>query len=258
MNSSGNTSTADLLLEVMEISSLGASSQRQIAKQLRRAHPFSRTERRLPGVLEILEAEGLVTAGNEGGEKVYRTSEAGLATLEAKGRYSASAAVLFTDIVGSTELIDTLGETDAHETRQRHFALLRGAVAKSGGREVKNLGDGLMVIFGKPSRAADCANAMQRLVAEDDDQIGLRVGVHAGELLRDGDDYFGSTVITARRLCDLAESGQTLISTETCALIGDAFGGSIESIGALELKGLSAPVPTSALLWQASIPGAVA
>jgi class 3 adenylate cyclase len=258
MDASRNTSTADLLLEVMELSSLGPSTRSQLAKQLRRSHPFARTERRLTGVLEILEAEGLIETSLEAGGTTFRTSPSGLATLEAKGRFSATAAVLFTDIVGSTELIGTFGEADAHGLRQRHFALLREAIAGSGGREVKNLGDGLMVIFGRPGPAAQCANAMQQQVAADDDQLGLRIGIHAGELLRDGDDYFGSTVITARRLCDDAESGQTLVSTATCTLLSSDLEATTESVGSLELKGLSAPVPTSMLHWSTPIADLVA
>ncbi|MBJ7353783.1 MAG: adenylate/guanylate cyclase domain-containing protein [Thermoleophilaceae bacterium] len=258
MNTSRNTSTADLLLEVMEIACLGACSAGQIAKQQRRGRPLARVDRRLSDALAILASEGLVTSTTDGAETLYRTSATGLATLEANGRYSSSAAVLFTDIVGSTELIGELGEVDAHETRQRHFALLREAIARTGGREVKSLGDGLMVIFGQAARAADCASTMQQLVAEDDDELGLRVGVHAGELLRDGDDYFGSTVITARRLCDCAGSGQTLISEPTCALVGDGFQDSLEPIGILFLKGLPEPVETSILRWDAAVAGSAA
>ncbi|MBJ7458028.1 MAG: adenylate/guanylate cyclase domain-containing protein [Thermoleophilaceae bacterium] len=258
MNSTRSTSTADLLLEVMELTSLGASTESQLSRRLRRSHPFARADRRLGGVLKVLEAEGLIVASPERGERAYRTTPNGLEALEKKGRFSATAAVLFTDIVGSTELIDSLGETEAHEIRQRHFALLRQAVDSCRGQEVKSLGDGLMVIFGKPASAAECASTMQQLVADGADQIGLRVGVHAGELLRDGDDYFGSTVITARRLCDLADSGQTLISDDTFALLGGKFGHSAESVGALELKGLSVPVPASALNWGSPVADLVA
>jgi class 3 adenylate cyclase len=185
---------------------------------------------------------------------VYRTTHAGLATLEANGRYAAAATVIFTDIVGSTALIDDVGEAAAHEIRQRHFALLRSAIEKGGGREIKNLGDGLMVIFGDAGAALETANEMQGKVAADEDQIGLRVGIHAGELLRDGNDFFGSTVIIARRLCDLADPGQTIVSSETCELIEHSDLVSFEPLGALELKGLTESIESSSLIWTKPSP----
>ncbi|MBI2691965.1 MAG: adenylate/guanylate cyclase domain-containing protein [Solirubrobacterales bacterium] len=198
----------------------------------------------------MLVGEGLIQAHNHAGEKTFRTTHDGLRTLEQNGRYSALATVLFTDIVGSTKLIDQVGETAAHEIRQRHFTLLHEVAEKHGGRVVKNLGDGLMVIFAKPTPAIACASDMQRRVANDTDQLGLRVGLHAGELLRDGNDFFGSTVIIARRLCDSAEAGQTIVSSDARALGDGANEESFVSLGALELKGLSKPVEAKSLTWS--------
>ena len=248
MANSRNMSTTELLLQVMELTSLGASSRAGISRSLRRAHPLARLDRRLDDAIEVLVGEGLIEFEADAGELVYRTTHAGLTALEQNGRYTAAATVLFTDIVGSTELIDEVGEARAHEIRQRHFALLGGTVDEFGGRVIKNLGDGLMVIFGRAQAAIECANEMQRRVAGDDDELGLRVGVHAGELLRDGNDFFGSTVIIARRLCDRAEPGQTIASFETCDSSDETF----ESLGSLSLKGLSTPIESVALTWTQS------
>jgi class 3 adenylate cyclase len=249
MTASRAPSPAELLLQVLELTSLGAVSSAQISKQLRRAHPFARLEKRVTRSLITLDAEGLIESSDESGEVLYRTTPSGLATLEAKGRFPGAAAVLFTDIVGSTELIGKLGEDAAHESRRRHFALLRKAIADHDGREVKNLGDGLMVVFADAAGATACAGAMQRSVANDADQLGLRIGVHSGELLRDGNDFFGSTVIIARRLCDSAEGGQTIVSMEACELVAGAATNEFESLGRVPLKGLSAPVRASAHNW---------
>lgn len=250
MATSRDISTKELLLQVMELTSLGAASRSQLAKHLRRAHPFARLDRRLGSALDVLVGEGLVESEEDAAQKFFRTTHDGLRTLEENGRYSAAATVLFTDIVGSTELIDKAGETAAHEIRQRHFALLASVAEKRGGRVVKNLGDGLMVIFAKSAPAIACASEMQRRVASDDDQLELRVGLHAGELLRDGNDFFGSTVIIARRLCDSAEAGQTIVSSETRALADGASGETFAPLGALELKGLGTPVEAESLLWS--------
>ena len=77
---------------------------------------------------------------------------------------AATITVVFTDLVGSTELIG-LGEAGADEVRREHFGLLRGAVAEHGGREVKNLGDGLMLVFDGVTAGLACAVAMQQAIA---------------------------------------------------------------------------------------------
>ena len=76
-------------------------------------------------------------------------------------------AILFTDIVGSTELSQRLSPEVADEVRRGHFSILRQAIAETGGTEVKNLGDGLMVVFSSASAALACAVAMQQGVERD-------------------------------------------------------------------------------------------
>jgi class 3 adenylate cyclase len=105
------------------------------------------------------------------------------------------ATILLTDLVGSTRLATSVGPVRADELREEHFGLLRDAVAPSGGREVKNTGDGLMVAFGSASAAVECAVAMQQLFERryrDAEQgLHVRIGLAAGEsTVRDG-DYFG-------------------------------------------------------------------
>jgi len=73
------------------------------------------------------------------------------------------ATILLTDLVGSTRLSTSVGPMRADQLREEHFGLLRDAIAATGGREVKNLGDGLMVAFASPSEAVECAVAMQQL-----------------------------------------------------------------------------------------------
>lgn len=240
---------ARLLLELLEMTSLGALTAEQATNRLRRGHPLSRSARRAATGLKMLAAEGLVETFRDDGLTFYRVTPSGLAALEQRGRFPGAAAVLFTDIVASTELIAKHGEDGAHTRRQRHFELLRKATAAHGGREVKSLGDGLMVIFSEPEPAVACAVDMQYAVAADDDRLGLRVGIHTGELLREGNDFFGTTVIVARRLCDAADAGQIVTSDELleAAELADV---QAESLGSLTLKGLSDPVPASEIQWR--------
>jgi class 3 adenylate cyclase/DNA-binding CsgD family transcriptional regulator len=163
--------------------------------------------------------------------------------------------LLFTDLVGSTDLLDRLGEDAAEDLRREHFALLRAAVADNGGQEVKNLGDGLMVSFASPLDALGCAVAVQQAVCQHNRTaasaaLGVRVGVHAGEPVRDEDDFFGATVVVASRLCARARGGQILASELIHSLVGTRGGFRFRSLGRLALKGLSEPVATVEVDWQ--------
>ncbi len=252
MPTSRSPSPAELLLQLLELMSLGATRPEQATKQLRRGYRFAGLARRIDVAIETLVSEDLIEqCTDDRGRVQYRTTASGLATLERRGRFPDGAAVLFTDIVGSTELIDAFGETGAHRRRQRHFTLLREEIECHGGREVKSLGDGLMVIFADSANAAACAVAMQRSVDRDRDRLGLRIGLHRGELLREGDDFFGTTVIVARRLCEVAGAGQIVVSDEMLDAIDDlASGVGRDSLGPIALKGLSEQISASSLLWS--------
>jgi class 3 adenylate cyclase len=220
--------------------------------------------------LDALEAEGLVEVAaarrvdayrvtREGVEAVCRRADA--AVLERAERALRSGptparsvshevqqvAILFTDVVGSTELLDRLGDDAAHDLRRRHFALLRRIVRDQGGHEVKSLGDGLMIAFRSARAAVTCALAMQRAVDADEDPLELRIGIASGETVREDGDYFGRPVIVARRLCDAARAGDVLVSEATRRLVPGFGRHEFEPVGPLTLKGLSAPVAASSM-----------
>ena len=154
-------------------------------------------------------------------------------------------ALLFTDLVRSTELLTSLGDDAADELRRRHFAGLRQAVAASDGQEIKSLGDGLMVSFTSPVAALSCAVAMQGSV--EGSGLELRVGVHAGEPIREESDLFGAAVVVAKRLCDTAQGGQILTSQLVVDLVGGRGTFRFRPLGPMALKGLPEPVRTVAV-----------
>ena len=162
--------------------------------------------------------------------------------------------VLFTDMVGSTALASGLAPDAADELRRGHFSILRQAVAEAGGTEVKNLGDGLMVVFGSTSAALSCAVAMQQGVERDnrarEHSVGLRVGLSGGEVTREDDDYFGDPVIEAARLCAACEGGQILAADVVRAMAGRRSRHECASLGPLALKGLPDPVETVEVRWE--------
>lgn len=163
--------------------------------------------------------------------------------------------VLFTDLVGSTELSARLDPQRADEMRQTHFSLLRSAIQTAGGTEVKNLGDGLMVAFTSLSRALACAVAMQQSIDRhnrrtDGEPLAVRIGISAGEATEDDGDYFGDPVIEASRLCSQAVGGQILATEMVRALVGRHATQTFVPIGDLALKGLPYPVPTFEVAWE--------
>ena len=163
-------------------------------------------------------------------------------------------AILFTDVVGSTELSQRLSAEAADEVRRGHFSILRQAITESGGTEVKNLGDGLMVVFSSASAALGCAVAMQQGVEQDNrgvaHPVGLRVGLSGGEVSREDDDYFGDPVVEAARLCARCESGQVLATDIVRLTAGRRSRHECRSLGELTLKGLLDPVETVEVVWE--------
>jgi class 3 adenylate cyclase len=162
--------------------------------------------------------------------------------------------VLFTDLVGSTELASRLAPDEADQLRQEHFSTLRQAITTTGGSEVKNLGDGLMVVFATASAALSCAVTMQQGVNRDNRSsgrsLGLRVGLSGGEAAREGDDYFGDPVVEAARLCARATGGQILAAELTRATAGRRSPHKFRPMGGLDLKGLPEPVATVEISWE--------
>ncbi len=163
--------------------------------------------------------------------------------------------LLFTDLVGSSALLDELGDVAADEARRTHFALLREVVADSGGEEVKNLGDGLMVVFPSAVGAVLCAIGMQRAIERHNAHVattnlGVRVGLHVGEPIQDEDDYFGTPVVVAKRLCDSATAGQIVASGLVQGLVASRAGFIFRPIGDVILKGMSEPVDGFEVVWS--------
>jgi class 3 adenylate cyclase/tetratricopeptide (TPR) repeat protein len=152
--------------------------------------------------------------------------------------------LLFTDLVGSTELLSRAGDEEAQQIFQAHHQLLGEAVARYGGHEVKWLGDGLMAAFSSAADAVSCAMAIQRASRRSvaGERLSIRVGLHAGEAIRDATDYFGTPVVLARRLCDQAEAGQILCSELVAGLLSGHADFAFHALGRLRLAGLPDPV----------------
>ena len=163
-------------------------------------------------------------------------------------------AVMFTDLVRSTEVFSRLTPEAADDVRRAHFATLEQVVLARGGELVKTLGDGVMAVFPLASQAVDCAvEAQGRLVIKEGavSLPGVRVGLSVGEASWGDGDYHGAPVIEAARLCQAARPEQILCSRAVRLVAGAAVAThEFEPVGALTLKGLSAPVEADEVRWS--------
>jgi len=143
--------------------------------------------------------------------------------------------LLFTDIVGSTELVRTLGDARWRALLSTYLETARGELERYGGREVTTTGDGMLATFDGPARALHCAAAVR--AAARNENVHIRAGVHVGEVELVGADVRGVAVHEAARIMAAAAEDEILVSDLTRALASSA-GLGFEDRGTHELKGL--------------------
>jgi adenylate cyclase len=158
--------------------------------------------------------------------------------------------IMFTDIEGSTKLLESLGEHRWLELLRWHDGVVRLQTGVFGGVVVKGQGDGFMLAFPAVGSATACAIAIQRSLSSGWNGVTLpiRIGLHCGKPSAENGDYFGREVVVAARVSGEAEGGEILV-TEA---VQQRLGGSIPLLGAriLSLKGLTGEFPAFPLIWQ--------
>src|SRR5262245_8867367 len=169
------------------------------------------------------------------------------------------ATILFTDVVDSTVLMQRLGDERAQRVFESHHRMLVDTLAASGGEELQWLGDGLMAAFASPADAVRCAVAMEQGAGRpiDGERLRIRVGLNVGEVMRGaGGGYFGTPVVTARRLCDEAQAGQILCGSTVAGLLAGRRAFRFRDLGPQVLKGLAEPVGVAEVEYDAEEPTA--
>ena len=136
--------------------------------------------------------------------------------------------IMFSDIEDSTVLTERLGDQAWQDLLRKHNALIREQLQAHGGYEVKTMGDGFMVAFQSAKKGLDCAIAIQRAFdghnAADGEHVKVRIGLHAGEAIKDGDDFYGKNVILASRVAGKAVGGEILVSSLLRQLVESSVG----------------------------------
>jgi class 3 adenylate cyclase/pimeloyl-ACP methyl ester carboxylesterase len=161
--------------------------------------------------------------------------------------------VLFTDIVGHTEMMQRLGDARGREVLREHERITRATLKQYGGTEIKTDGDSFMVSFASVTQAIDCAIALQRAfgahTASVPEPLHVRVGLNAGEPIEEDGDLFGSTVILASRIAAQAGAGEILIPEPLRHLLsGKSY--VYADRGVTTLKGFEDPVRLYEVRWR--------
>ena len=204
-------------------------------------------------------------AGHEGLTKYLDSGRTGSVGIDgALGEYNQKSqsrrpseimAVMFTDIINSTAKTQELGDDGAQKMIHIHNQIVRTALTFHGGKEVKHMGDGIMASFVSPSESVAAAVRMQQDLLNHNDTdrdiaFEVRIGINAGEPIKEEGDLFGSTVQMAARVCAKANGYEVLVSDVVKQLIGNKY--PLRSAGQFELKGFDQPVELFEVTWRES------
>lgn len=204
------------------------------------------------------EAEGVAL-------RVVRSSiEAVIASVERRRPdFGAAAAadgavtIAFSDMEGFSAMTERLGDRKAHAVIKSHNAIVRSALKAHAGQEVELQGDGFLLAFPSPAQALRCAAAIQRACARHSarrgaEPIRVRIGLHSGTPIKEGDRFFGITVILAARIASQAGGGEILVSSAVHELVEGDGGFVFGDVREAALKGLAGTHRMFPLQWQRS------
>ena len=165
-------------------------------------------------------------------------------------------AIVFADVVGSTQLYESLGDEGARETVQRCVDCMKEATADHGGEVIKTMGDEVMSTFATADEAMDAASQMQQRISignfsgHDDIRVSIRIGCHFGHVVQEERDIFGAAVHTANRMTSQAKAGQIITTASTIDLLNEEWQSVVRQIGVATLRGQSEEVALYEVLWQ--------
>ncbi len=164
-----------------------------------------------------------------------------------------TATILFTDIEGSTQLTEQLGDREWMSLLREHNEIVRAQAAMHSGFEVKAQGDGFMLAFASARDAVRCAIGIQLALAErdpEDHELRVRIGLHTGQPVREADDFYGKSVVLAARIAAEARGSEILVSSLVRDLTESSGEFDFEAPTDTELKGLSGMHRLSAVRWR--------
>ena len=159
------------------------------------------------------------------------------------------ATIVFTDIVSSTDLVAQVGDASARDLFLKHDKIVRNQLKEYGGKELQNLGDGLMLSFASATAAIKCACKIQQQLAEDLQNIQIRIGINTGEVVRrEAKHPFGQAVVIASRIVSECKGRQLLVSDVTKQLTAGSGFSFIEK-GTFQPKGFNDSIKLFEVVW---------
>jgi serine/threonine protein kinase/class 3 adenylate cyclase len=195
--------------------------------------------------------QGIGSAGGRSIDAVAESVQSEHPDLAPLAAPDGSVTIFVSDIEDSTALNERLGDERWLEVLREHNAIMRKHIAAHRGHEVKTIGDAFMVVFADPVEALQCAVDIQSDFAgwDKDPRIKVRVGLHAGEAVRDSDDFYGTNVTLAFRIAALGAGGQVLVSSVLKELTQSTGAFDFDNGREVELKGLSGKHPVYEVRW---------
>ena len=165
-------------------------------------------------------------------------------------------AILFADVVGSTQLYEVLGDARAREMVGVCVEIMRGATEQHDGTVIKTMGDEVMATFTTANDAIDAASDMQRAIARhpllqnETKHVAIRIGCHYGPVVHESRDVFGGAVHTANRMTSQAKAGQIITTLTMVEQLSPAWREAVRQIDVATLKGRTHEVALYEVLWQ--------
>ena len=152
---------------------------------------------------------------------------------------------MFTDIVGYTAMAQA-DESVALDLLKRHRELVRAALARHGGREVKTMGDAFLLEFSSALAATECAieleDSLRRFNEKRREKVRVRVGIHVGDVVHEEGDVYGDAVNIASRIPSLAEGGGVCLSQHAYEQVRNKVPYGFTRLGVRDLKNVSFPI----------------
>jgi adenylate cyclase len=163
------------------------------------------------------------------------------------------ASIMFTDIADSTRVAEALGDSLWSKAVRQHLDQIAGLIEAGGGRLVKSLGDGTMSTFPSARAALAAARTIQQAMeaAATEPRLPVRIGIHTGEIVDTGDDFFGTVVNKAARVAAWAGPDEVAVSDATRVMVGSNAGFAFSDPVAVPLKGLDGEHLIHRLEWRA-------
>ncbi len=165
-------------------------------------------------------------------------------------------AILFADVVGSTQLYDEFGDTKASETVAHCLDVMKDATHQFNGTVIKTIGDEVMATFPTIDEAMGASTQMQTRISgndmggDGDIPVSIRIGCHFGPVVRENNDIFGAAVHTANRMTSQAKSRQIVISGTSVDRMSDEWRGQTRQIDVATVRGRIDEVALYELIWQ--------